>query len=197
MTSSFRIKKKFEDQARWSFGPYWNHYVRPYGNCHPDYTSIPIGRPEGVQICVRRDISTLQKYPPDRQKPLDPKDPNDVIFNPMLYEGTKARNAIQMFNPWEYDKRRSPYESFNRSNDTWRKEIITDGTGIMANYSYTPEERYNSSVNGNKPSTPLSLYPRNEVYSEQVTYGAPCGPFKTYRAEVNPNEYRFRTAKRK
>ena len=181
MTSSFRIKKKYENGGTWQFGPWYDHYVRPYGECHPDYDAIPIGRPEGVKICVRRDVSTLQQYPPRR--PPSEGAPDDVLYNPQLYEGKRARNAIQQFNPWRYDQRRSPNESYNRENDTWRREVVYDGTGFMKMFSYTPQEKYNAGL-ANSPSSTTSLYPRSEVYGSHPTYGSHTGPFITYRAEV-------------
>jgi hypothetical protein len=64
-TPSSRLERRKEKD--WEFGPWYDHYVRPFGKCHPDFDTILLnGDPRGVKVCVRReeeDYGTINKYP--------------------------------------------------------------------------------------------------------------------------------------
>lgn len=39
-----------------NFGPWYDHYIRPFGKCHADFDTHVIGDdPRGVKVCIRRE----------------------------------------------------------------------------------------------------------------------------------------------
>lgn len=53
MSSSYRLRKRQETNA-FEFGSDWSsHYIRPFNNCYVGDMAVPIGRPDGVKVCVR------------------------------------------------------------------------------------------------------------------------------------------------
>lgn len=47
-----------------NFGPWWDHYVRPFGKCHPDFDTHVIGDDvRGVKVCTRRNACAMTAPP--------------------------------------------------------------------------------------------------------------------------------------
>lgn len=51
------------------YGPWYDHYVKPFGKCHPDFDTILLNNgvndPRGVKICVRRPVDEIHKRHPE------------------------------------------------------------------------------------------------------------------------------------
>lgn len=54
MSSSFRLCKRKGECNVWSFGDQSDHYIREWGDCHPDFVAVPIGHPDGIKVCIRK-----------------------------------------------------------------------------------------------------------------------------------------------
>jgi hypothetical protein len=147
MSSSFFLKKRKEQVPLWAFrlpdstlGGQDDHYVRPFGNCHPDFTAIVIGdNPDGVKICVRRtneDGSRIANAPSTRDNSR--KYNGFHRFSPRLYDvehedditGSCRNDALQKFNPDRYYDRHPPYEGDLITRDYLKPDIYYSGTGI-------------------------------------------------------------------
>ena len=48
MSSSLYLKRRDQD-----FGPWYDHYVSPWAECHPNYAAIPLRKPDGVKVCIK------------------------------------------------------------------------------------------------------------------------------------------------
>lgn len=132
MTSTFLLNKRFEQAKTWSFGDgcdplggWEDHYVRPWGECHPDYTAIPIGHPTGVKVCVRRYDGPC------------PANPNEVARDNNGYHrgsvnlyDTRANYPTQEWNPDYYHDRRMRWEGQLLHDDYPRWQTRYNGTGI-------------------------------------------------------------------
>lgn len=135
MSSSFRLKKRREALETWSFGPDADHYIRPWAECHPDYTAIPIGNPDGVKVCVRNRSSAPppsplppRKYHKFASRPYDPGRKSPVHMTRL-----DQSPAVQLYNPDRYVDRRAPGQSYNLAHDYLRPEVKYDGTGVFPN----------------------------------------------------------------
>ena len=129
MTSSFRLQKRFENADLWNFGAQSDHYIRPWGECHPDFTAIPIGHPHGVKVCVRRV-----------REGGKPKCENNSVYNGTygcslnLYE--PGAPPTQISNPTLLEYRKVPDEEYLKKNDYFRNEpffVKEGGTGVQFN----------------------------------------------------------------
>lgn len=120
MTSSFKIKSRYENASSYDFGPWYDHYIRPFGKCNPDYfETILIGNdPRGVKVCVRKEMQ--KKYePPDLVQNL-------YRYSRRMYENN--RDPIQVFNVFP---RVPPNEAYNIYNDYYKLEPFFNGTGVF------------------------------------------------------------------
>lgn len=128
MSSSFRLQKRKEEKKLWEFGPYYDHYIRDIGNCHPDYEAHPIGHADGAKVCVRRPkekidfLEYLQQFPQGYNR-----------FCANLYDPRK-KVADQISDNWEYRWRRMPNEAYALQHDLYRIPIKYDSTGTEALY---------------------------------------------------------------
>lgn len=144
MTSSFKLSKRFQEADTWSFGSWDEHYIRPWGECHPDFVAIPIGHPEGVKVCVRRrrdDGSTFEHNPNIHKHPSEWNGLHRNKFN--LYDPT-VTSPIQDYEPHHPADRRAPNEDLLVNNDHLHRDIRYNGTGLDA--LRTPETRCDGSV---------------------------------------------------
>ena len=125
MSSSFRLYKRRQDKAVWTIpGDSENHYVRPFGECHPEYTALPIGNPDGVKICTRSvpEIPFVPKADPQRTQNRYYK------FASRLYDPANPQ-PVQMRNPSKYNDRFGPNRGIYLAKDYYRPEIKYDGIG--------------------------------------------------------------------
>lgn len=54
-TPSSRLQLR-KQNPQYRFGPWYDHYVKPFGKCHPSFeTHLLSCDPRGVKVCVRRD----------------------------------------------------------------------------------------------------------------------------------------------
>lgn len=65
MSSSYALslKKKDEERLKIKGAVYGDIYIRPYGECHPDFVSIPINHPHGPRVCIRKTVADNQSPP--------------------------------------------------------------------------------------------------------------------------------------
>ena len=119
MTSSYKLKKRFKHPEKYDFGHQFDHYIRPFGKCHPDFDTILIGDdPRGVKICKRRASPEPKK--------------KESLNYPLLY-----RYSRQMYN---FDRlplvrmnttpRIPPNEAYNIINDFYKLDHFFNGTGL-------------------------------------------------------------------
>jgi hypothetical protein len=65
MSSSYAIRQKqlnLEDKFKIKGAVYGDVYIRPWGECHPDFVSVPINKPSGPRVCIRKPET--KKNPP-------------------------------------------------------------------------------------------------------------------------------------
>jgi hypothetical protein len=120
MTSSFKIKARYENPELYDFGPWYDHYIRPFGKCNPDFfDTILIGEdPRGVKVCIR--------------KPEPPKIDENTKDDPVLFRYSRRmyeydRDPIQVFNTFP---RVPPNEGYNIYYDYYKLEPFFNGTGL-------------------------------------------------------------------
>lgn len=119
MTSSLKIKARYENPSQYDFGPWYDHYIRPFGKCNEDFfDTILIGNdPRGVKVCVRKkEERNLSK--PD-------VGPEVYRYSRRMYEYN--REPIQVFNSFP---RIPPNEGYNIYNDYYKLEPFFNGAGI-------------------------------------------------------------------
>jgi len=124
MSSSFRIKKRFEEFEKndsYDFGNYADHYIKPFNDCHPDFVSHSIGRPDGVKVCVRR----VGQLPPKQEQ--KPKTNGLTRFSPNLYYPGELPGIDN--NTYRFNARRIPNEDGLSLNDLYKMPIKYDGIG--------------------------------------------------------------------
>ncbi len=115
MTSSVKIRQRFKDSL--SFGPWYDHYVRPQGKCHPDFDTILLSDDaRGVKVCVRKKHSDLIEKSPK----LGIYRYSRQLYNPSLY-------PQQIFNK---RSRVPPNEEFLLLNDYYKLIHDFNGTGV-------------------------------------------------------------------
>jgi hypothetical protein len=163
MTSSYLLKKRFENAKTWSFGNadsplggWEDHYIRPYAECHPDYEALPIEHPMGVKVCVKRKI--VEEL--DQSRCLNntiASETNGYHRGSVRLYDPQANYPVQKWNPSFYADRRIPWEGQALHNDYLRWQSKYSGTGVKLvhapaegrdtghpyyqyAYSYTPYE---------------------------------------------------------
>ena len=140
MTSSFMIKERMKRPEIWAL-PYGKfdesesvyhgqdlHYLRPFGNCHPDFEEIPIGNPYGVKVCVRKNIKKEREFMEnvkEEQKTLQGYHRGSAD----LYDVT-AEQPRQVSNPQAFCDRRIPNEKFLVKGDYLKWEVKYNTTGL-------------------------------------------------------------------
>jgi hypothetical protein len=121
MTSSFRIKK-MKESGIYTLGSIFDVHLKQWGECHPDFEATPIGRPDGVKLCVRKYESVAPKTVPTTSYSKCSPD----LYNP----GNLPR---QINNPYAYVDRRPPNDDWNIAHDITRlkTELKYDGIGFF------------------------------------------------------------------
>jgi hypothetical protein len=58
MSSSYALSLRLQDIDKYKIkgATYGDVYIRPYGNCHPDFVSVPINSPSGPRVCIRKIV---------------------------------------------------------------------------------------------------------------------------------------------
>lgn len=57
MSSSYAIRQKqllHENEFKIKGTVYGDVYIRPWGECHPDFVKVPINKPSGPCVCIRK-----------------------------------------------------------------------------------------------------------------------------------------------
>lgn len=119
MTSSLKIKSRYHNPEQYDFGPWYDHYIRPFGKCNPDFfDTILIGNdPRGVKVCVRKpDKQPVKQFSGDQQT---------YRYSRRMYEYN--RDPIQVYNSFP---RIPPNEKYNIYNDYYKLEPFFNGTGV-------------------------------------------------------------------
>lgn len=191
MTSSFilsQLERTTQKQnpvnpgAPWSYsmtgsplGGIEDSHIKLQGNCHPDFFTVPIGRPDGVKMCVRKPLvgkNSVGCSPLSRiGDPLHAKAQflknQDQGYNRgsvRMYD-TQANFPIQEWNPQYYADRRMPWEQdlLRRDYPRTMAELRYSGTGIETlrtpselrdtgrpyyqyQYSFTPKEDWQTGM---------------------------------------------------
>lgn len=120
-TPSSRLSKR-----HYNFGPWHDHYVRPFGKCHPDFDTILLNNdPRGVKVCVRKPEVEI-------------KEPITNSF--MLY-----RYARNLYEPWDRSKNFDivPNETELIASDYIKLNEDFNGTGVLQ-YRTCPYESFSS-----------------------------------------------------
>lgn len=139
MTSSFVLKKLSETPVNYSpslpgntLGGMEDRYIRILGECHPDFTAIPIGKPTGAKLCIRRteaDGRAIGTKLLEASKQNIANNQGYFRGRPRLYD-VNAEYPVQKWNPQKYCDRRTPWESELLRRDYLKMPIKYDGTGI-------------------------------------------------------------------
>jgi hypothetical protein len=172
MSSSFRLFKRRQEKNLWTIpGPPEHHYIRPFGECHPEYTALPIGQPDGVKICSRTapEIPYLPKPDPERTKNRYYK------FSSRLYEPENPK-PVQMLNPTAYDDRFGPHRGIYLAKDYYRSEVKYDGIGGYPLPTCTDRARYEYGVSqiADRPSYDVTrLHQLAPMWERSVQYHSP------------------------
>lgn len=99
MTSAnFIMKRPNVDYGEWH-----EHYILPWGDCHPDYTAIPVGKPMGVKVCKRRE-SRIAETPKGNQMAYwgqenlyEPGKPETRNFNNLSRDQRKIPEEVKFY----------------------------------------------------------------------------------------------------
>lgn len=167
-------KTQNKNGAPWSYqlpgsplGGMEDSYIRLQGNCHPDFVTHPIGRPDGVKMCVRKPLfgenavgcSPLARIGDPLRVKAEYEKERSQGYNRgsvRMYD-TQADFPIQEWNPQYYADRRSPWEQDLLARDYQHWPLRYSGTGINTlrapaqlrdagkpyyqyGYSFTPKE---------------------------------------------------------
>jgi hypothetical protein len=154
MSSSHRLKKRQQNQA-FELGSNWDsHYIQPFVECYPGDFAIPIGRPDGVKICVKN-------RPTEMPDPVVEAGKNGVKLNG-LYKSYSPYNPPQQFqtrpfNPW-------PEGGMNRQEallkDYIKVPIRYNGTGLENMGQISGQEfAYGWEVVNQPPTIPVQKLP--------------------------------------
>lgn len=125
MSSTFRLKKRFENEQHYDFGKYYQHYVAVNKDCYPGHTAIPIGRPDGIKICLRPE-EPKPRRPGSQLKKKDGEGLNRFAVD--LYN-EDAELPTQLKNPEKFNWRRTPNETDLILRDYLKPTIRYDGIG--------------------------------------------------------------------
>lgn len=83
-TPSSRLDRRQKKDA-YNFGPWYDHYVRPFGKCHPSFDTILLNDdPRGVKVCVRKPELEIKE---------------SIYPSFMVY-----RYARNLYEPWDRSK---------------------------------------------------------------------------------------------
>ena len=189
MTSSFilsQLERTTEKGNRTNPGAPWSYslpgsslggiedsHIKLQGNCHPDFFTVPIGRPDGVKMCVRKPVPSSSGCGPLARigDPLHAKAQflkrQDQGYNRgsvRMYD-TQSNFPIQDWNPQSYADRRMPWEQdlLRRDYPRTMSEVRFSGTGIETlrtptelrdsgrpyyeyGYSFTPKEDWQTGM---------------------------------------------------
>jgi len=121
--------------------PWYDHYIRPFGKCHPDFNTVLVGNdPRNVKICVRKPYTSLpitKKSEGYNVKGSPNWKPSNELyrFSRQIYEPNNL--PARMYNPHPYCP---PNESYNYIHDYYKKDITFNGTGLYT-YSQCPSVR--------------------------------------------------------
>lgn len=127
MSSSFRLKMRKSEPEIWSFPPWYDTYIRPFNDCHPDYYTVPIGGPEGPKMCVRKRNDNGSD--PKQAIGVKPNVNGYHKYQPRMYE-YEAQDPIQQFNPLPLNERHIPNENYLNARGYFRRGTRYDGTGL-------------------------------------------------------------------
>ena len=127
MSSSFLLKKRYEESDVWTFGHWSDHYLRRWGNCHPDFEGIPIGNPNGMKMCVRKHAQTPSTHNPE--KGCSTKFNGRYTHRPNLYKLCPP-TTVQLDDPYPSDTRQIPNYEELLYNGYFRKGVQYNGIGV-------------------------------------------------------------------
>jgi len=118
-------------------------YIKLQGPCHPDFATIPVGRPGGVKMCVRKPDPSCPPTSTGTTN-IQPRIGHSLQVKAMIenergqgyHRGSvdlydpKQNFPNQKWNPQYYSDRRIPYEQDLLRADYIRLPLEFSGTGI-------------------------------------------------------------------
>lgn len=153
MSSSYRLRKRFEEPSYY-LGSNVDHYVKGgSGECMPDYFGIPIGdTPGGVTVCMK-------KKRPDGSEITHPERRIPQSY-PVRY---KSRNLYDIGEPpgrvsndRSFDCREHPeWLDYAIHNDLMKLPVHFDATG------FSKKRKYGFDYIKTEPANQSSYYPYN------------------------------------
>ncbi len=132
MTSSFRLQKRREEAKKyglWKFGDFSQHFLRPFGNCPPGTTAIPIGHANGVKVCIREKQHDYNKEYCQMLEKYSKNCPAHFKYSVNLYNPLQKKPS-QITNIYKYKYRRPPYFDYNLQADYIRSPAAFNSTGL-------------------------------------------------------------------
>lgn len=130
MTSSLKIENRYKNPKLFNFGPWYDHYIKPFGKCHISFDTIVLGNdPRNVKVCVRKPeekySQTLPTYDLNR-------------YTRQLYSNEYEKYPIKRFNS---NYQIPPNEEYNIINDFYKLDHFYNGTGLY-NYKTSQMQEY-------------------------------------------------------
>uniref|UniRef100_A0A6C0JPZ0 Uncharacterized protein n=1 Tax=viral metagenome TaxID=1070528 RepID=A0A6C0JPZ0_9ZZZZ len=125
MSSSLRLKIRNENKDLYDFGPWYDHYVKPFGKCHPSFDTILLSGEKGIKVCKRRpeepikkkhNCNGLYRYSTNLYEPSQMSGPASI----------PTRAPVSIHEDWK------TFKDFNPLLDDYQKiNIEFDGTGVL------------------------------------------------------------------
>jgi hypothetical protein len=141
MTSSNYLREYEKYAKDNNFGKIWDHYIIHGGTeqCHPNFTSHPIGNPYGTTVCKRafRDIVPIP--PANMVKKYRPMDSKPYLNQYSTMSHTMLDGYMyQLDNPTPPNERKMPNEEELMRKDYLYRE--KDGNGIGMGNKWKSEQ---------------------------------------------------------
>lgn len=129
---SYKLEIRKTNPA-FNFGPWYDHYIRPFGKCHVDFDTHVIGDdPRGVKVCTRRDYGSM--YVPRSE--VRGQGSNVPVGPPMELYVTLGKgpgnyvNSSNMYNYSPSNPSTVPNDKFSIEHQYKKVGIPYDGVGI-------------------------------------------------------------------
>jgi hypothetical protein len=100
---SYKTELRKQYPHLFDFGPWYDHYVQPFGKCHPDFNTVVLGNdPRGVKVCMRKP-----QQPNTHQRDASPIDYCNSV-NMYQYVPLKSNRVLD--DTLQYNRIETPYD---------------------------------------------------------------------------------------